>query len=142
MGRCAMFQTRLLHAFRTDHSPGNRLAVVVGASAGAGLEHAICLADEGFDLLVVDTTQAIFRAGAKLVREANRVTAQNFEPASIEDVEHLLDAVGDRTVDVLAIYGDSDASGARHLIETMSETMRLHGRGRILIDGRESLVVG
>lgn len=137
-----MFQTRLLHAFRTELSPGNRLAVVIGAGSGAGLEEAIRLANAGFDLIVVDTTSAIFRAGAKLVRAANRVTAQNFEPASIDDAERLLDAIGDRSVDVLAIYGDSDDSGTRHLIECMTETMRLHGRGRIVIDGRESLVIG
>lgn len=137
-----MFQTRLLHAFRTESNPGNRLAVVIGAASGAGLEQAMRLADEGYDLVIADTTAAIFRAGAGLMREANRVTAQNFEPASIDDVERLLDTVGDRTVDLLAIYGDSDASGARHLIETMTETMRLHGRGRILVDGREALAVG
>ncbi len=136
-----MFQTRLLHAFRTELGPGNRLAVVIGAGCGAGLDEAIRLANEGFDLVVVDTTSAIFRAGAKLVRAANRVTAQNFEPASIDDAERLLDTVGDRTVDLLTIYGDTDESGTRHLIVTMTETMRLHGRGRILIDGRETLAV-
>lgn len=135
------FQTQLLHAFRTDWSAGTRLAVVIGAAEGAGLQQAHRLADDGFDLVIADTTSAIFSAGSTLTREANRVTAQNFEPASIEDADRLLDAVGDRHVEVLAVYGEADAPGTRHLIDTITEAMRHHGRGRILIDGREAFAV-
>ena len=137
-----MFQTRLLHVFHTGTSAGTRLAVVIGAAAGVGLEEASRLADAGFDLVVADTTSAIFHAGSILLRDTNRVTALNFEPASIEDAERLLDVVGDRAVELLVIHGDSEASGTRHLIETMRETMRFSGQGRILIDGREAVLIG
>lgn len=136
-----MFQTRMLHVFPTDWDAGKRLAVVIGASGGAGLVEATRLADAGFDLVVVDTTAAIFRAGSTLMRAANRVTALNFEPASIEDAERLLDVVGDRALDMLLIYGESDAPGTRHLIAVMTDAMRQSGRGRILIDGREAFAV-
>lgn len=133
-----MFQTRMLHAFRTDWDADKRLAVVIGAAGAAGLDEATQLADAGFDLVVVDTTSAIFNAGGTLTREANRVTEQNFEPASIEDAERLLDSVGDRAVDVLAIHGDSAAAGTRHVIEAIRDAMRRSGRGRILVSGSET----
>jgi len=132
-----MFQTRMLHAFRTDWDADKRLAVVIGAAGAAGLEEATQLADAGFDLVVVDTTSAIYSTGGTLTREANRVVAQNFEPTSIEDAERLLDSVGDRAVDVLAIHGDRDAAGTRHVIEEIRDAMRRSRRGRILVGGSE-----
>ncbi|MBX3501242.1 MAG: hypothetical protein KF889_17525 [Alphaproteobacteria bacterium] len=136
-----MFQTRMLHVFRTGGDPGSRLAVVIGATGGLALEQAGRLADAGFDLVIAGPTSDIFLAGSTLTRNANRVTALTFESASIDDAERLLDVVGDRAVEMLLIHGDGDASGTRHLIETMTETMRLSGRGRILVDGSETFCV-
>jgi len=136
LGGGMKFQTRMLHAFRPDRVVANRLAVVIGAAGGAGLEEAARLADSGFDLVIVDTTAAIFSVGGTLMREANRVTAQNVDPASVEDAERLLDSLGDRAIDILSIHG-ADAPGTRHVVEVMTDAMRRSGRGRILVGGSE-----
>jgi short-subunit dehydrogenase len=131
------------------------LAVVTGASAGIGYELAKLCAQNGFDLVVAADQPKIVHAAQDF-----RMLGADAEPvetdlATIEGVDRLYDAIGDRPVAALlanAGHGlgkaflDQDFQGIRHVIDTnitgtiyliqkVGRDMRARRAGRILITG-------
>jgi short-subunit dehydrogenase len=134
---------------------GKKLAVVTGASTGIGLEIAKCAGKDGYDLVVVADELEIENAGVTLRAYSNDVQVVQADLASLEGVDKLLEAVGDRPVDVLVAnagvglghgFLDQEFSRIRHVVNTnivgtiylihrVGRAMRERGRGRILITG-------
>src|SRR5215216_5195251 len=131
------------------------LAVVTGASAGIGYELAKLCAQNGFDLVVAADQPKIIHAAQDF-----RMLGADAEPvetdlATIEGVDRLYDAIGDRPVAALlanAGHGlgkaflDQDFQDVRHVIDTnitgtiyliqkVGRDMRARRAGRILITG-------
>ena len=131
------------------------LAVVTGASAGIGYELAKLCAQNGFDLVVAADQPKISHAAQDF-----RMLGADAEPvetdlATIEGVDRLYDAIGDRPVAALlanAGHGlgkaflDQDFQDVRHVIDTnitgtiyliqkVGRDMRARRAGRILITG-------
>lgn len=131
------------------------LAVVTGASAGIGYELAKLCAQNGFDLVVAADQPKIVHAAQDF-----RMLGADAEPvetdlATIEGVDRLYDAIGDRPVAALlanAGHGlgkaflDQDFQDVRHVIDTnitgtiyliqkVGRDMRARRAGRILITG-------
>jgi short-subunit dehydrogenase len=131
------------------------LAVVTGASAGIGYELAKLCAQNGFDLVVAADQPKIVHAAQDF-----RMLGADAEPvetdlATIEGVDRLYDAIGDRPVAALlanAGHGlgkaflDQDFQDIRHVIDTnitgtiyliqkVGRDMRARRAGRILITG-------
>jgi short-subunit dehydrogenase len=131
-----------------------KLAIVTGASTGIGLELAKLAAGEGYDLLVAaDTPFVDAAAGLKdLGVEVRQIEA---DLATEQGVRQLIDAVGDRSVDVLvanAGHGlghafldqqprdwrhviDTNVTGTLLLIQPIAKKMVARGEGKILITG-------
>jgi uncharacterized protein len=131
------------------------LAIVTGASSGIGLELAELCAADGHDLIIAADRPEIDAAAERLRRLGGAVTAVQADLATIEGVETLWAAVGDRDVDALlanAGHGlgdaflDQDFEDVRHVIDTnitgtiyliqlAARRMRARQQGRILITG-------
>ena len=131
-----------------------KFAIVTGASTGIGLELARLAAADGYDLLVAaDTPLVDASAGLHdLGVEAQSVEA---DLATEQGVEQLLQAVGDRQVDVLvanAGHGlghafleqkpsdwmhviNTNVTGTLLLIQPVLQKMVERGEGRVLITG-------
>jgi len=130
------------------------LAVVTGASSGIGYHLARCAAEHGYDLVVAADTPL---ADAVKDFEALGATVQGVQAdlATIEGVMHLIQAIGEREVDVLmanAGHGlggsflsqdftdilhviNTNITGTVHLIQYVARGMVARARGRILITG-------
>jgi short-subunit dehydrogenase len=130
------------------------LAVVTGASSGIGYHLARCAAEHGYDLLVAADTSL---ADAVLDFESLGASAQavQCDLATTDGVLHLIQAIGDREVDVLmanAGHGlggsflsqefedilhviNTNVTGTVHLIQQVARGMVARARGRILITG-------
>lgn len=129
------------------------LAVVTGASSGIGLELARQLAGRGYDLVIAAEDVAIDDAAAS-IGDATHVEAVRADLATHEGVERLVDHVGDRAVDALAVnagivvgggaFVDTDldrhlelvglnVTGAVHLTHRIVSRMAARGEGRVLI---------
>ena len=131
------------------------LAVVTGASAGIGYELAKLCAQNGFDLVVAADQPKIVHAAQDF-----RMLGADAEPvetdlATIEGVDRLYNAIGDKPVAALlanAGHGlgkaflDQDFQDVRHVIDTnitgtiyliqkVGRDMRARRAGRILITG-------
>lgn len=132
----------------------SKLAVVTGASSGIGLELARLAAGEGYDLIVASDTLFV-DAGAGLRDLGVEVRSLEADLATEQGVRQLLDAVGDRPVDVLvanAGHGlggafldqspqewqhviDTNITGTLLLIQPLARKMVQRGEGRVLITG-------
>ena len=132
----------------------DKLAVVTGASSGIGLEIAKLAAEEGYDLIVAADTPFV-DAGAALKNLGVEVQSIEADLSTQQGVRQLLDAVGDRPVDVLvanAGHGlghafldqspqdwmhviDTNVTGTLLLIQPVAKQMVARGEGRILITG-------
>jgi short-subunit dehydrogenase len=132
-----------------------KLAVITGASSGIGYELAILCARDGYDL-VVAADAAEIRVAAEYFRTLG-VSVDEIEAdlATREGVDRLVQAVGDRPVDLLlanAGHGlgqafleqnfeeirhviDTNVTGTLYLIHTLGARMKSRGQGRILITG-------
>ena len=134
--------------------PQRKFAIVTGASSGIGLEIAKIAAADGYDLLIcadeplVDASSAI-KTGEIEVRsvEADLATEQG--------VKRLLEAAGDRPVDVLVANAgrdlghafldqatadymrvvDTNITGTLLIVHPVAQAMVKRGEGRILITG-------
>lgn len=131
------------------------LALVTGASSGIGLELALLCASHGYDLIIAADRPELSDAARRLEIQGVDVRAIQTDLSETTGVDRLLDAVGDRAVDVLmanAGHGlghgflDQDFDDVRHVIDTnvtgtlyliqhVAHRMRELGRGRILITG-------
>ena len=131
----------------------NQLAVVTGASSGIGLEIARLASSEGYDLILASDTPHV-EAGEGL-DEGGDVHSIEADLSTSQGVRQLLDAIGDRQVDVLvanAGHGlghdflsqaveewrhviDTNITGTLLLIQPVAKKMVQRGEGRILITG-------
>jgi uncharacterized protein len=131
------------------------LAVVTGASTGIGYELAKQCADHGFDLVIAADEPAIEDAAARLGQHGTQVEAVQVDLATMEGVDRLCAAIGDRPVDALLANAgrglghgfldqefadirrvlDTNVTGTLALIHRVARGMRVRGFGRILITG-------
>ena len=131
------------------------LAVVTGGSTGIGYELAKCCAENGFDLLVVADEPEIDAAAKLLTPLLGRVEALQADLATLEGVDKLYTAIGDRPVEALLAnagrglgkafldqdFGqimrvvNTNITGTIYLIYKIGRDMRWRGGGRILITG-------
>ena len=131
-----------------------KFAIVTGASSGIGLELARLAAADGYDLLVAADTPFV-DAGAGLKDLGVEVQSIEADLATEQGVEQLLNAVGDRQVDVLvanAGHGlghafldqkpsdwmhvvNTNITGTLLLIQPVLQKMVERGEGRVLITG-------
>lgn len=135
--------------------PLKPLAVVTGASTGIGYELARCCAERGFDLVVAADESRINGAADDLRRMGAVVQAVEADLATIEGVDKLVAATGDRQVHALLAnagrglgkgfldqdFGqvrhviDTNVTGTLYLIQVIGRRMRAARSGRILITG-------
>ena len=132
-----------------------KLAVVTGASSGIGYELAILCARDGYDL-VVAADAAEIRVAAEYFRTLGvSIDEVEGDLATREGVDRVVQAVGDRDVELLvanAGHGlgqaflnqqfeevrhviDTNVTGTLYLIHTLGRRMQARGEGRILITG-------
>lgn len=131
-----------------------KFAMVTGASSGIGLEIAKLAAGEGYDLLVAADTPFV-DAGAGLKDLGVDVQSIETDLATDQGVRQLLDAVGNRPIDVLvanAGHGlghafleqspeewrhviDTNITGTLLLIQPIVKGMVARGQGKVLITG-------
>lgn len=131
------------------------LCVVTGASSGIGLELAKLAAKDGCDLILVADRD--LSAGEAAARECGAASVQAIEAdlATREGIMALMEAVGDRPVDVLMANAGAGHGGAfldqqwgqiAHIIHTnitgtvalihmIGRRMRARNEGRILVTG-------
>ena len=132
-----------------------QIAIVTGASSGIGYYLAEECARAGFDLIVVADEAAIHTAAEGLRQHGGTVEAVETDLSTIDGVDALLHALGDRPVAVLLAnagrglgrgFVDQDWDDIRRVIDTnvMGTTYLLHrvlpgmkarGAGRVLITG-------
>ena len=130
------------------------LAVVTGASTGIGFHLAKCAAEHGYDLIVAADTD-LEDAVLDFQTLGATVTAVQADLATTEGTQKLVDAIGDREVDVLmanAGHGlggsflqqdfkavlhviNTNITGTIHLIQHVARGMVARAKGRILITG-------
>lgn len=139
----------------TQAPPSARpLAVVTGASSGIGMHLALIAAEEGFDLAIAADTSMDEVAGQARALGAQTTVVQ-CDLATIEGVEELIRAVGNRPVAALlanAGHGlghafldqdfadvehvlDTNVSGTIYLVHQIGNRMRAAGTGGILFTG-------
>jgi len=131
------------------------LAVVTGASSGIGFELARCCARAGYDLLIAADDPNIERAATLLRQEGATVEALQVDLATMDGVEEVVAAVGQRPVTALlanAGHGlghafldqefndalhvmNTNVMGTLYLLHTIGRQMRDRGNGRVLITG-------
>jgi short-subunit dehydrogenase len=130
------------------------LAVVTGASSGIGYHLALCAAEHGFDLVVAADTP-LGDAVLDFQSMGATVQAVQCDLASTVGVQHLIQAIADRDVDVLmanAGHGlsgsflaqdftdilhviNTNITGTVHLVQHVARGMVARARGRVLITG-------
>jgi short-subunit dehydrogenase len=136
-------------------SSSRPLAVVTGASSGIGYELASIAAAQGYDLIVAADEPAIHDAAIAFGAAAVMVDPVQADLATVEGVDRLHGAIGERPVDLLlanAGHGlgggfldqpfedvlhvvNTNVVGTIDLIQRVGRGMRARGAGRILITG-------
>ena len=131
-----------------------KFAIVTGASSGIGLEIAKLAAGDGYDLLIAADTPFV-EAGPALKDYDVEVQQVEADLATEQGVKQLLEAAGDRPVDVLvanAGHGlghgfldqapeewrhviDTNITGTLFLIQPIVQRMVERGEGKVLITG-------
>jgi uncharacterized protein len=135
--------------------PKGSLAIVTGASSGIGYELAKCCAKDGFELLIASDEDRIEQAADNLRGFGTDVSAVKADLATLEGVDQVITAVGDRPVEALLANAgrglgrgffdqdfsditrvvDTNITGTLYLIHRIGQGMRTAGQGRILITG-------
>jgi len=131
-----------------------KFAIVTGASSGIGLEIAKLAAKDGYDLLVAADTPLV-DASAALQGLGVDVISVEADLSTDAGVRQLIEAAGDRPVDVLAANAghglghafleqeprewrhviDTNITGTIALIQQVARRMVARNQGRILITG-------
>lgn len=132
----------------------NTFAVVTGGSSGIGFEIAKQFAENGFDILIVSSTDDIFEAQRELeelgytveAMKANLATYAGVENLYLQILKHgkILDAIAiNAGVGVSGAFTETDLKeeiniinlnivSAVHLVKKILPEMKERGRGRIL----------
>ena len=130
-------------------------AIITGASTGIGLELAQIAAREGYDLLVVADEPRIDAAADALRRHGGYVRSLQADLATLDGVDQLLEAAGDRSVDLLCANAgmgtghafleqdvalwrrsiDTNITGTVYLLQRMLRPMVQRNAGKVLITG-------
>ena len=133
----------------------DKFAIVTGASTGIGFELASIAAEAGYDLLVVADEPLIDAAAADFRAHGVEVQSVEADLSSIEGVDKLLAAAGERRIDVLcanagtskggafleqdvAIWRhavDTNITGTLYLVQKVLRDMTERGEGRVLVTG-------
>lgn len=131
-----------------------KLAIVTGASSGIGLELARCAAEDGYDL-VIAANEPMHEAVAELSRDGLTVTPVECDLATLEGVDQLLAACGERVPDVVCANAGNAMGGAfldvevgdwtysvntniigtLYLLQNSLRGMVKRNRGKVLITG-------
>jgi len=131
------------------------LAVVTGASTGIGLELARECARNGFDLLIAADEAEIEQAASELRSSGAAVEAVRVDLATLQGVDLLCGAIGDRPVEALLANAgrglgkafldqdfddvrrvvDTNVTGTIYLVQKIGREMKRRNQGRILITG-------
>ena len=134
---------------------GQQYAVVTGASSGIGRHLARECAEHGFDLLIVADEVAIEQVAVELRATGARVDVLVADLSTLDGVDQLVAATGERPIDALLanagrglgggfldqrweearLVVDTNVTGTLYLIQTVGRAMRARGSGRILITG-------
>lgn len=130
-------------------------AVITGASTGIGFELATIAAQEGYDVLVVADEPLIEAAAADFRQFGTEVQALEADLSTIEGVDRLIAAIGNRPVDVLCANAgtghgnafldqpleiwrhtiDTNVSGTLYLLQNVLLAMKARGAGNVLVTG-------
>lgn len=133
----------------------NKFAIITGASTGIGFELATLAAKNGYDILVVANEPLIDAAAKDFEQFGTQVTSVNADLSTIEGVDQLLAAAGDRQVDVLcanAGHGlgrgfldqqvsdwrmvvDTNITGTIYLMQKVLRSMVARNDGKVLVTG-------
>ena len=133
----------------------DKFAIITGASTGIGFELATIAAQEGYDILVVADEPLIDAAAADFKQFGTEVQSVEADLSSIEGVETLLQAVGERYVDVLCANAgtglgkafldqpvetwrrtiDTNITGTLYLLQKTLAEMKARGEGKVLVTG-------
>lgn len=133
----------------------NKLAMVTGASTGIGFELATLAAKQGFDLVVVANEPLIDAAARDFEQLGVQVIPVEADLATIEGVDRLLDAAGERHIDLLFANAgtgtgrafldqevatwrhavDTNIIGTLYLLQKVLKQMVARGDGKILVTG-------
>lgn len=132
-----------------------KFTVVTGASTGIGFELAHLAAQDGHDLLIV-ADEALINASARDLRShGTEVRSIECDLSTIEGVDHLLEAAGGRTIDVLCANAgrglghgfleqdvadwrrviDTNVTGTVYLLQRVLKEMAARDAGKVLVTG-------
>lgn len=132
-----------------------KLAIVTGASTGIGYELARFAVEDGYDVLICADEPEIETAAQKLRRLGGTVQAVQVDLATMEGVNDLWAAVGDRQIDILCANAGRALGTAFHeqqwdailrlimlnmmqtttLVHRVGLRMQAQGHGKILVTG-------
>jgi short-subunit dehydrogenase len=133
----------------------DKLAIITGASTGIGFELAELAADAGYDLIVVADEPLIEAAARDFERPGITVRAVEADLATIDGVDRLLEATGDRRIDLLCANAgrglghgfleqqvadwrrviDTNITGTVYLLQKVLKPMVARNEGKVLITG-------
>lgn len=133
----------------------NKFAIITGASTGIGFELATLAARDGYDLLIAADETLIEAAAADFEQFGTAVQTIEVDLSSVEGVDRLLAAAGDRRIDLLcanAAIGtggpfldqsvaswrhsiDTNITGTVYLLQKVLGGMVSRGEGRVLVTG-------
>jgi short-subunit dehydrogenase len=133
----------------------DKLAIITGASTGIGFELAELAADAGYDLIVVADEPLIEAAARDFERPGITVRAVEADLATTDGVDRLLEATGDRRIDLLCANAgrglghgfleqqvadwrrviDTNITGTVYLLQKVLKPMVARNEGKVLITG-------
>lgn len=133
----------------------SRFAIVTGASTGIGFELAHLAAKDGYDLLVVADEPLIDASAADFRQYGTQVQSVEADLATLEGVDRLLAAAGDRQIDLLCANAgrglghgfldqevsewrrviDTNITGTLYLLQKVLKPMVARNQGKVLITG-------
>lgn len=133
----------------------DKFAIVTGASTGIGFELATLAAKDGYDLLVVADEPLIKDAAKDIAKFGTTVQPLVADLSTIEGVDSLLEAAGDRPIDLLCANAgrglgrafldqsvadwrkvvDTNVTGTLYLLQNTLKQMVARDAGKVLVTG-------